>query len=109
MILSFRLTMPNVNSWNGKWSGEGKKYIITKRFLKKDIELANDLVKTGYYHYNFGDGWSAGIYVEEVDSRQAAKLRKLSVGFCGYDWMVESILKYGKILNSLQQKQLTSV
>jgi hypothetical protein len=99
MILAFRLSMPNCASWNGKWSGEGRKYVIVKTFKsKKQIEQAQSIVKTGYYHYSWSDGWGAGIRVSEVDSAQARKLRKESQGFAGYNWMVDSIMQYGKIL-----------
>lgn len=59
----------------------------------------------GYYHYNFGDGWAAGIHVKKVDSRKALKAKKESVGFSGYDWMVDSILDYGEILSTRDRKE----
>lgn len=34
-----------------------------------------------------------------VDSREAARMRKESKGFCGYNWMVDSIISYGEILS----------
>lgn len=99
MILAFELTMPNVGSWNGRWSGEGGAYIITKTFRsQQDVENAIKIRDKGYYHYSWNDGWGAGIHVSEVDSRDAAKLRKRSKGFCGYEWMVDTIIKYGKPL-----------
>lgn len=98
MILSFKLTMPNRGSWNGGWSGEGNLYVITKTFRGKAVEKAEKILAGGYYHYSWSDGWGAGIYVREVDSREAARLRKHSKGFCGYDWMVDTIIKYGKPL-----------
>ena len=97
MILAFTLSMPNCASWNGKWSGDGQKYVIVKSFRgKKAIENAEKIRDTGYYHYSWSDGWGAGISVKEIDSRDATKLRRESQGFCGYDWMVETICKYGK-------------
>ena len=37
MILEFKLSMPKVNSWNGKWSREGEYFakIITFRGKEK--------------------------------------------------------------------------
>lgn len=97
MILAFHLSMPNCSSWNGKWSGEGKKYVIVKTFKgKKSIENAEKIRDAGYFHYSWSDGWGAGITVKEVDSAQASKLRKESQGFSGYDWMVRTICDYGK-------------
>ncbi len=99
MILSFELSMPNNNAWNGKWTGEGTLYAIVKNFGrgKKANVKAQQLLDKGYYRYNFGDGWSAGISVESVSAKDSAKLRRKSAGFCGYDWMVRSILEHGKI------------
>ena len=96
-MLVFTLSMPNCSSWDGKWSGEGRKYAIVKTFtgVKKTLKAAV-IRDNGYYHYSWSDGWAAGITVKEVDSSQAAKIRKESQGFCGYDWMVDSILMYGK-------------
>lgn len=99
MILAFTLSMPSNNSWNGRWSGENKLYVITKTFSGKiAIAKAIELVKVGRFSYNFGDGWRAAINVTQVDSKQAARLRKQSSGFCGYEWMTKSIIKYGVIL-----------
>lgn len=99
MILSFTLSMPGNNSWNGKWSGQDNFYAIVKHFgsSKKSKEKAEKILKDGYFSYDFGDGWRAGISVKQVDSATARKIRKQSRGFCGYDWMVESILNKGYI------------
>jgi len=97
MILAFYLSMPNCASWDGKWSGDGKKYVIVKTFQgKKSVENAEKIRQTGYYHYSWSDGWGAGITVHQVNSSQAAKLRKESQGFCGYNWMVDTICDYGQ-------------
>ena len=95
MILSFTLSMPSVASWNGKWSGDGKLYGLVKHLgrAKKDAEKAQAILEKGYFHYNFGDGWNASIVAKEIDAREAAKIRKRSAGFCGYGWMIESIIR----------------
>lgn len=97
MILSFELSMPGVNTWNGHWSGEDKHYVIVHHFgtSKKATARAQVILDKSYYHYSFGDGWRAGISVKRIDSKQARELR--SDGFCGYDWMVRSILDDGDI------------
>ena len=102
MLMSFELSMPGVASWNGKWSGEKNMYVIVRSFGKK-------APKIGYYGYSFGDGWRAAVTVREVTSAAARKLRKDSAGFCGYDWMVDSIISHGKILNDSQRKELIAV
>lgn len=101
-ILCFELTMPNVGSWNGKWTGADKKYYIIRkvsdRFLNKQ-EYLKELIEKGKdsWYYNFGDGWGANISVEIIDGTKARKRRKQSKGFAGYDWMVESIILKGII------------
>ena len=99
MILAFTLSMPGCPSWTGKWSGEGRKYVITRTFpsSRQGVEKANLILKEGYFGYSFGDGWCAGVKVSLVDAKQAAKLRKESAGFCGYDWMVDNIIQHNEI------------
>lgn len=98
MILAFTLSMPGCASWNGRWSGEGKLYAKTvqTRGRLKD-ETAHAIAETGYYHYSFGDGWTAGVSVKQVDTAEARRLTKASQGFCGYDWMVDQIIRHGTI------------
>jgi hypothetical protein len=109
--VSFELTMPNVGSWNGKWTGADKKYYIIKkfsdRFFKDQLEklLDNGKTYTNYY-YSWNDGWGANVKMEVIDAADGRKRQKMSKGFAGYDWMVSSIIKYGGILNSSQIKEL---
>lgn len=91
--------MPGCPSWNGKWSGEGRNYVIVRSYRgDKATKNASSILSQGYFRYNWSDGWAAGITVEEVDSKKAAQLRKKSAGFNEYDWMVNTIEKYGKPL-----------
>lgn len=99
MWLCFTLTMPNVGSWNGRWSGEGNYYAVVRNFRSQKAIAAAQLLES-YYHYNFGDGWSAGIHVTEVDGKEVRRIKRKSKGFCGYEWMIDSIIQNGKILNS---------
>lgn len=99
MIIAFELSMPNVGSWNGRWSGESKRYIIRKTIRSQDdIKKAQSLI--GYHYYNFGDGWGANVCVEQINAKEANKRRKISKGFCGYEWMINSIMEFNKILNT---------
>jgi hypothetical protein len=97
--LVFKLSMPNRNSWNGGWSGEDREYNIVKNFgrSKKAKDKAEKLLEKESFYYNFGDGWGASVSVRQVDAAGARKARKLSDGFCGYDWMVSSIVSHGEI------------
>lgn len=106
MILAFELSMPGRNSWNGGWSGEKKRYIIVKSFRgKKQEEKAAKILARGYYTYCWEDGWRAGISVTQVDAKQAASLRRVSDGFCGYNWMVQTILDYGEPMADHEVKE----
>jgi hypothetical protein len=93
---AFELSMPGVSSWNGRWSGEKDLYVVFKRLSKQRIEESQ--IKVGNYGYDFGDGWRARVNVRQVDSKERQKLSRKSKGFAGYDWMVESIIKHGKII-----------
>lgn len=93
MLVCFSLSMPNVGSWNGKWTGEGKIYARVFKVSKK-----NDKIKDGdYFRYNFGDGWSAGVSIKFVDGNEAVKIRRKTSGFCNYEWMIKSIIEHGEI------------
>lgn len=92
--------MPNRGSWNGRWSGENNLYAVVKTFGrgKKASERCAKLIASGSWYYRWEDGWGASIKVRQVDATEARRIRKASRGFCGYEWMIESILKYDKIL-----------
>lgn len=94
MLLAFTLSMPNVASWDGKWSGEGRPYVKVHTI---NGPKAIDLTCKGSFYYDFGDGWGASVGVRRVDSATAKKLRKQSKGFCGYEWMIREIIDYGRI------------
>ena len=79
------LTMPNVGSWNGKWTGEKDRYTIVVKNKR-----AKDLI--GNYHYDFGDGWGANVKIRKAEPRE-----KVTNKFASYEWMVKSILEKGKI------------
>jgi hypothetical protein len=106
MKLAFFLTMPGVNSWNGRWSGEGRRYVLIRgRGATKAFKAhTSAILERGYFSYNFGDGWVAGVEVREVTASEAAKLRRSSDGFCGYDWMVDSIMQDGEIYGPMREK-----
>lgn len=92
-MIVFTLSMPTSGSWNGRWSGEDRVY--ARIFHNNDVP--KDIIGKDFY-YNWDDGWCACVSVTKVDSKEAAKIRKKSAGFCGYDWMIESIIKNGKII-----------
>lgn len=97
--LCFTLTMPNRGSWNGRWSGENDYYAVTRVLPRKGAgrDAALQLVGRSF-HYSWSDGWGANVSVRLIDGREASVVRKRSKGFCGYEWMVDSLLKRGRIL-----------
>ena len=92
--IAFRLSMPGNNAWNGKWSGDGKLYAKIRAYSS---ERADQIISRCDYGYSFGDGWFASVNVAAVDGAEAKRIEKQSQGFCGYEWMIDSIERYGKI------------
>jgi len=98
-MLAFTLSMPGVGSWDGRWSGAGRPYVIVRPVRSKAAkEFAEEILDGSPYRYDFGDGWAASVSVREVDGVEARKLRRASAGFCGYGWMVDEIMEHGRIL-----------
>jgi len=85
----FRLNMPNVGSHNGRWSGEGRNYIIVRSLPPKQVE---ELGIPKSWHYSWGDGWGAGVSARVM---KPGDRKPKSDGFCGYEWMVDNILRWG--------------
>ena len=94
----FILTMPNCGYWNGKWTGAGEVRARVMRAIMYRKPLYPNVKEKNYY-YNFGDGWGANIQVKLVTKREAKEYEKKSVGFAGYDWMIDSIIEHGRILS----------
>lgn len=87
--IAFRLSMPGCASWNGQWTGADRNYVLVRNVRES---RAADFVGRSW-SYSFGDGWVASINAREMQPRERVK----SDGFCGYDWMVDSILRCGRI------------
>ena len=88
-MVAFELTFPNRGSWNGHWTGENARHVI---FMN---ERPKTLARVGNsYIYDFGDGWVAQVTVSKVSgrSKEYYEIKKNNLGFCGYDWMVKSII-----------------
>ena len=99
MMICFELFMPGRNSWNGRWSGEDRVYarIVNLGRTKKARVKGEAIIQGGAYSYAWSDGWCARVVVREVDAAEANRIRKRSAGFCGYDWMIDSIRYHGEI------------
>lgn len=93
----FKLTMPNVSSWNGRWSAENDLHVKAVRIVLHGKNLYPDLKESEHY-YDFKDGWGANVSVKFITDKEAMQWNRKSKGFCGYEWMIDSILKNNKIL-----------
>lgn len=56
---------------------------------------AEKILEIERFTYNFGDGWVAAINVSRA--KNPASIRRKSNGFCGYEWMIGSIVEKLKI------------
>ena len=99
MKVCFELSMPNVGSWDGKWTGANNLYakIVDFGKGKANEAKAQEILSAKSYYYNFGDGWCASVSVRPVDGKEAAKIRRATKGFYGYEWMIDSIRQKGCI------------
>ena len=91
-MIVFELTMHGVGSWNGKWTGADRRYIRTRR----NYDVPKEVWNKDFFH-RWEDGWEACVSVNRMTAYEARKLERQSSGFCGYDWMINSIIKHGDI------------
>jgi hypothetical protein len=98
-MIAFELSMPGVGSWDGRWSGSGRNYVLVRPLGRSATAVAREveIVSNSPYRYDFGDGWAASVTARAVDAKEARRLRANSAGFAGYDWMVHEILTDGRI------------
>ena len=99
-MLVFELSMPGCASWNGQWTGNGNYYAVVRSLGRsKEAGAREEAIALGSsYSYGWSDGWRASISVTRITAKDAVKICKRSKGFCGYDWMVQSIINNGKIM-----------
>lgn len=91
-MIVFELSMPNNNAWNGKWSLAEELFVRTRdeRKVPKKVWNRN-------FFYSWDDGWTACVSARRMSASEAQKLERKSKGFCGYDWMIDSIIEHGEI------------
>lgn len=99
-MIVFELTMPNVGSWNGKWTGANRLYVRTR----KEREVPKDYWNKSFF-YRWDDGWTARVSTIRMPVAEARRLERKSNGFRGYDWMIESIIKYGGIFTEQELEE----
>lgn len=82
--------MPGRSSWNGKWSGDKKRLA-----LLRELDAAEAAGLDGRtWSYRWPDGWRAEVTAR---THREEEPFKRSEGFLGYEWMIESILRYNQI------------
>lgn len=107
----FILTMPGVGSWNRKWTGADKLYCRTRSypFNKKTILTESVLGRVLAYEnrsYDFCDGWIANVRIMVCTAQEKKNYDKKSQGFCGYEWMIDEIEKYKRILTKQERDKI---
>lgn len=90
--VEFRLTMPGVGSWNGRWSGESRDFLLWRTLTDEEMKAAGMENAVGSWRYAWDDGWCAGVSARIMERGER---RAKSAGFSGYEWMVKNILKHG--------------
>lgn len=103
MVIWFVLRMRNTPTWNGRWSGEGELYAKRVRMAP---DKAEELLKEGSFFFRWSDGWSCSVDVVKPTPAEARAMAKKTRGFCGYEWMINSIVLYGQILDDVGVKKL---
>jgi hypothetical protein len=97
MILSFEITMPNVGSWNGQWTGVKNLHFAFRSYSKKEAERLMQNKEYRNFYYNFGDGWGANVKMKPILAKDKKSIEKMNSGFMGYEWMIDSIEKEDRI------------
>ena len=103
MVIWFVLRMRNTPTWNGSWSGAGRLYAKRVNVPKARAE---ELLKEGSFWWSWSDGWSCAVDVVKPSPAEARAMAKNTRGFCGYEWMIKSIILYGQILDSDGVKEM---
>lgn len=96
-IALFVLTMPKAGSWNGKFSGEGNYYARCRVAFQRNKPRYENL-REGKFYYSWDDGWVACVEVKFITKSEMKTVNKKSSGFLGYEWMIDDLCNFGKIL-----------
>ena len=94
MLIQFTLSMPANNASSGIWTGYDNFYAIVRTMRAAQ---SKPILERATWRFAFGDGWVAEINAKKINAAEARKVREKSRGFCGHDWMVESILRHNEI------------
>ena len=62
----------------------------------ENVTFRKNIGESRFFH-SWDDGWTACVTLTRMPAAEARKLERKSKGFCGYDWMIKSIINYGDI------------
>ncbi|MHB8281271.1 MAG: hypothetical protein ACYDDE_00535 [bacterium] len=97
--LYFQLkTSANTGNNSGKWSGYSKKHGKIIKLSESDFKKFKNTVQNKYFwSHRFSDGWLISFSLNIIDSYKANKIKKTLDGVCGYENIVNEIIKTGEI------------
>jgi hypothetical protein len=83
--------MPSVASWDGKWTGADRNYTVVRWVPDHAEDNFMDGRSTKSWCHHWEDGWCACVtaHIVSTDGHQ-----NKSDGFCGYDWMIDNIIRW---------------
>lgn len=86
-MIVFELTIPGFKSFSNQ------------RFVKARDERRVPTELWGKsFHFKRSDGWEADVLLTRMSAKDARKLERKSAGFSRCDWMINSIIRNGKII-----------
>ena len=91
-MIVFELATMSMKERLRAWPENGQTHVI----VKYDDEVPKRCLNV-WYRYQDMEGELTRIHVYKLPSAKATSLANKSVGFCGKEWMVDSIIKYGRI------------
>jgi len=69
-------------------------HVINKKLVDETVDRLLGSEGKGLWRYDLGSGCSALVFARVVPSGERTGE---SDGFCGYDWMVASIIRHNRI------------
>lgn len=102
LLVRWELSLPNIGSWDGKYSGKRNgMFAYPSRLDRKGEEAKKiqEFIDAGKssFRYNFGDGYTAMWTFTVIPTIK--EYNQMNRGDHGtrYDWMIRSIMKHGEI------------
>lgn len=86
-------------NWNTRYysGGNDRNFSILRVWNATETKKLGLVDKCKGYHYNFGDGWALNVELRKCSNSELKQYKKECNPYHSYQWMVDSILKFGKI------------